>query len=128
MVTAATIHVALLGAEGLERAAGACHASTARLVERLCTIPGVDPVFDGPVFHERALRLPAPAGDVLRLLAAHGILGGYDLGRDYPELAGAILVCATELRTDSDIDQYAQKLARVVATHTQARCPVQPKF
>ncbi len=128
MVTAATIHMALLGAEGLERAAGACHASTARLVEQLCAIPGVEPVFDRPVFHECALRLPAPAADVLRLLAAHGILGGYDLGRDYPELAGAILVCATELRTESDIEQYAQKLARVVATHTQARCPVQPKF
>jgi glycine dehydrogenase subunit 1 len=128
MVTAATIHMALLGAEGLERAAAACHANTAGLVERLCAIPGVEPVFDRPVFHERAMRLPAPAGDVLRLLAAHGILGGYDLGRDYPDLRGAILVCATELRTEADIDLYAQKLARVVATHTQARCPVQPKF
>jgi glycine dehydrogenase subunit 1 len=65
---------------------------------------------------------------VLRLLGAHGILGGYDVGRDYPDLRGAILVCATELRTEADIDLYAQKLARVVATHTQARCPVQPKF
>jgi glycine dehydrogenase subunit 1 len=128
MVTAATIHMALLGAEGLERVAAACHAHTERLVERLCAIAGVEPMFDRPVFHERALRLPAPSGDVLRLLAAHGILGGYDLGRDYPELGGAILVCATELRTDADIEQYAQKLARVVATHTQARCPVQPKF
>jgi glycine dehydrogenase subunit 1 len=128
MVTAATIHMALLGAEGLERAAAVCHANADRLVERLCAIPGLAPVFDRPVFHERALRLPAPAGDVLRLLGAHGILGGYDLGRDYPDLRGAILVCATELRTEADIDLYAQKLARVVATHTQARCPVQPKF
>jgi glycine dehydrogenase subunit 1 len=128
MVTAATIHMALLGAEGLERTAAACHASTARLVDRLCAIRGVERVFDRPVFHECALRLAAPAGDVLRLLAAHGILGGYDLGRDYPELGGSILVCATELRTESDIEHYAQKLARVCATHTQARCPVEPKF
>ncbi|MCB2262509.1 MAG: aminomethyl-transferring glycine dehydrogenase subunit GcvPA, partial [Candidatus Thiosymbion ectosymbiont of Robbea hypermnestra] len=60
LVTAATIHLALLGAEGLERVAAACHANTARLGELLCEIPGVEPLFDRPVFHERALRLPVP--------------------------------------------------------------------
>jgi glycine dehydrogenase subunit 1 len=128
MVTAATIHLALLGSEGLERVACACHARTAALVEQLCAIPGVAPAFDRPVFHERVLRLPAPAGEVLRLLAAHNILGGYDLAADYPELGNAVLVCATELRTPAEIAQYAQKLGRVIAARTQAQCPVQPKF
>ena len=128
MVTAATIHMALLGAEGLERAAAACHANTAALVDRLCAIPGVAPAFDRPVFHERVLRLPAPAGEALRLLAAHNILGGYDLAGDYPELGDAVLVCATELRTAAEIEQYGQKLGRVIAARTQAQCPVQPKF
>jgi len=128
MVTAATIHMALMGAEGLERVAAACHANTAMLVEQLCAIPGVAPVFGRPVFHERALRLPAPAAEVLRLLAAHNILGGYDLAADYPELGDAMLVCATELRTATEIGQYAQKLGRVIAARTQAQCPVQPKF
>jgi glycine cleavage system P protein (glycine dehydrogenase) subunit 1 len=128
MVTAATIHMALLGAEGLERVAAACHANTAMLVEQLCAVPGVEPAFDRPVFHERVLRLPAPSTEVLRLLAAHNILGGYDLAADYPELADAVLVCATELRTAAEIAQYAQKLGRVIAARTQAQCPVQPKF
>ena len=65
---------------------------------------------------------------MLRSLAAHNILGGYDLGTDYPELGPAILVCATEMRADEDIATYATKLARVIATRTQARCPVEPKF
>ena len=128
MVTAATIHMALMGAEGLERVAAVCHANTAALVEQLCEIPGVAPAFDRPVFHERVLRLPAPAAEVLRLLAAHNILGGYDLATDYPELGNAVLVCATELRNASEITQYAQKLGRVIAARTQAQCPVQPKF
>jgi glycine dehydrogenase subunit 1 len=128
MVTAATIHMALMGAEGLERVACACHANTATLVGQLCAIPGVVPAFDRPVFHESVLRLPAPAGEVLRLLAAHNILGGYDLAADYPELGSAVLVCATELRTSSEIAQFAQKLGRVIAARTQAQCPVQPKF
>ncbi len=128
LVTAATIHLALLGAEGLARVAAACHANTRKLSASLCTVPGVEPIFDRPCFHEQALRLPAPAADVLRSLAAHNILGGYDLAGDYPELGQAILVCATELRADDDIEAYAAKLTRIIATRTQARCPVEPKF
>jgi len=128
LVTAATIHTALLGAEGLERVASACHANTARLCDLLCEIPGVEPLFDRPVFHEKALRLPAPTGDLLRSLAAHNILGGFDLGPDYSELDPAVLVCATELRTEEDMAAYAQKLARVIATRTQASCPVVPRL
>jgi glycine dehydrogenase subunit 1 len=128
LVTAATIHVALLGAGGLARVAAACHASTLRLSALLCEIPGVEPLFDRPVFHERALRMPAPTADLLRSLAAHNILGGYDLGLEYPELDPALLVCATESRTEEDVQAFSAKMARVIATRTQARCPVEPKF
>jgi glycine dehydrogenase subunit 1 len=128
LVTAATIHLALLGAEGLRRVASACHANTQKLSAMLCAIPGVEALFDRPVFHERALRLPAPAADLLRSLAAHNILGGYDLGLRYPELDPALLVCATETRSEEDMRAYAAKMARVIATRTQARCPVEPKF
>jgi glycine dehydrogenase subunit 1 len=116
LVTAATIHMAILGAEGLERVAAASHANTRRLSRMLCEIPGVEPLFDRPVFHEQALRLPAPAADVLRSLAAQDILGGFDLGAEYPELDPAILVCATELRTDEEMQGFASKLAQVIAT------------
>jgi glycine cleavage system P protein (glycine dehydrogenase) subunit 1 len=128
LVTAATIHLAILGAEGLERVAAHCHANTARLVELLTAIPGVEPLFAGPSFHERALRLPAPAADVLRSLAAQNILGGFDLGLEYPELDPGFLVCATELRTEEEMQAYAAKLSRVIATRTQPRCPVEPQF
>jgi len=118
LVTAATVHMALLGAAGLERVAAACHANTRRLGEKLCDIPGVEPLFDGAIFHEQALRLPAPAADVLRSLAAHDLLGGFELGLDYPELDPAILVCATEVRTEEDMDAFKTKLARIIATRT----------
>jgi glycine cleavage system P protein (glycine dehydrogenase) subunit 1 len=128
MVTAATIHMTLLGSAGLERVAAACHANTRVLVERLTSIPGVEQLFQRPVFHEQALRLPAPVADCLRSLAAHNVLGGYDLSRDYPELGEALLVCATELRSEQDLDQYKSKLARIIAARSEARCPVQPKL
>ncbi len=126
MVTAATIHMALLGADGLERVAAACHANTTRLVERLGGIEGVEPLFSAPVFHERVLRLPTSARDVLHALAAHNLLGGRYLGEDYPELGEAILVCATEKRTDREIEAYAEKLERILGLRNSAPCRLRP--
>jgi glycine dehydrogenase subunit 1 len=128
MVAAAVVHCAILGADGLARVARACHANTRALVERLCAISGVAKVFDGPFFHEAVLRMAAPIDEVLRSLAAHGVLGGYALGADYPELGDALLVCATEMRSGEDIELYAQRLERVMALRGAPGCPIRPKI
>jgi glycine dehydrogenase subunit 1 len=122
VVAASTIYMALLGPDGLERVAAACHASTNALIDRLTAIKGVKRAFSRPVFHEVVLQLDAPAADVLRALEAKGILGGFDLSSHYPELGSALLVCATETRTAADIQQYAAELERIlVATPRAAR-------
>ena len=56
------------------------------------------------------LLLDRPAAAVLGALESQGILGGVDLSVDYPELGSAILVCATETKTDDDIERYANAL------------------
>ena len=114
-MAAATIHLSLLGPEGLTRVAAQCHAQTRQLVEQLTAIPGVQRVFDTPFFHEAVIRLPAPAREVLARLGEKNILGGYPLGEDYPALENDILVCATEMRTTSEIAQYARALAEILA-------------
>jgi glycine dehydrogenase subunit 1 len=114
LVTAATIYMSLLGADGLARVASACVRNTAELVGQLEAIEGVQRVFRGPFFHESVLRLGRPVGPVLERLAERGILGGYDLSRDYPELGDALLVCATETRSASDIETYFQALSEVM--------------
>jgi glycine dehydrogenase subunit 1 len=114
MATAATIHTALLGAEGLERVALTCHANTIALVEKLNDSNQVNQVFKGPFFHETVLQLEKPVDDVLRELATHNILGGYNLGKFYPELGDSLLVCATEMRTQIEIDNYSEKLQMVI--------------
>ena len=90
------------------------------LAERLATVEGVQRAFPGPLFHEVVLKLGAPAGDVLRALKAQGILGGFDLTADYPELGDAILVCATETKIQADLDKYAEQLARVMSKRREA--------
>lgn len=114
LVTAATIYMALLGAEGLARVAKRSQRQTADLKERLCRIEGISELFDGPHFHEVALRLDRNVGEVLAALAARGILGGYDLSGDFPELGDALLVCATETKTDDDLAAYASAMAAVM--------------
>jgi len=125
MVTAATIHMALLGPEGLRRVALACHANTRALIERLAAC-GVTPLFDRPIFHEAALALPIAADKLLRALAAQDIVGGVALAGDYPELGEALLVCATEQRLDEDIAAYGEHLERILARQSAPECRLRP--
>lgn len=110
LMTAATIYLSLLGPDGLARVAESCMARTRQLVSALTRQRGVREAFSGPRFHESVLLLERPAAPVLAELAAQGILGGIDLADDYPELGPAILVCATETKTDGDIERYATAL------------------
>jgi glycine dehydrogenase subunit 1 len=128
LVTAATIYMSLLGADGLANVARACHANTRMLVDRLTDNDCVRPLFNRPAFHETVLQFSLPLADVLRPLYAHNLLPGYDLSKDYPELGDALLVCATETRTAADIELYADHLNRIIESQTAAGRPVQPKM
>lgn len=113
MATAATIHMALLGPDGLERVASACHANTLALVDKLSAVPGVRKAFAQSYFHEVVLQLNIPVADVLRALEAQGMIGGFDLTPHYPELGQALLVCATETKTAADIAKFVEQLKRI---------------
>ncbi|MCC6207013.1 MAG: aminomethyl-transferring glycine dehydrogenase subunit GcvPA [Gammaproteobacteria bacterium] len=114
LVTAATIYMSLLGAEGLRRVASASHANTRQLRDTLCAIKGVTPLFARPFFHEVVLQLDADVDAVLARMADGGILGGYSLKREYPELGESLLVCATETKTPDDLRRYAETCARAL--------------
>jgi glycine dehydrogenase subunit 1 len=111
LMMAGTVYLALIGPAGLAHVASACVTRTHALVDALCSIKGVRAVFDRPRFHEVVLQLDRPAAAVLDELAARDILGGYDLSEHFPELGSALLVCATETKTQGDIDAYARALA-----------------
>ncbi len=127
LVTAATIHMALLGGEGLRRVALACHANTRALVEKLGN-DYIRPRFNRPYFHEAVMSSALALPRLLRPLYAHNLQPGYELAGDYPELADCLLVCATETKTEDDLNLYRDHLARVIEKQTSAGCPVQPKM
>lgn len=113
-MTASTIYLSLLGAEGLERVALASHKNIRELAQATSKIGGVARVFNRTVFHEKVLGLPAPVAPVLARMAEQGVLGGYDLSADYPELGNALLVCTTETKNARDIQRYADALAHAL--------------
>jgi glycine dehydrogenase subunit 1 len=114
VVTASTIHMSLLGPQGLAQVASACHQNTNSLVEKLAALDGVEVVFSAPRFHEAVIKLNRPAAEVLNALADANILGGYDVSTDYPQLENALLVCATEMRSEDEIDLYVQTLKDIL--------------
>ena len=115
MVTAATLYMSLMGPAGMAQAAKASHANTRLLVEKLTAIDGVEVVFDSPFFHECVLRIDTPMDDLVRAITAQGIIAGMPLGADYEGLQDCLLVCATELRTEEEMNDFALHLERIVS-------------
>jgi glycine dehydrogenase subunit 1 len=114
LVTAATIYMSLLGPEGLARVASKSMANLRALRQHLAAVAGVRAAFDGAHFHECVVKLDRPVAPVLAALARQGIQGGFDLSPHYPELGHALLVCATETKSEADLARYAQALAAVL--------------
>ena len=113
MVTAATIYMAMMGADGLNATARASHAQFSRLKTMLNAVEGVEIVFNRPMFHEMVVKVNGDVDEVISRLADQGIAAGYSLKRFYPELGDALLLCVTETKTDEDLKIYAQQLAVV---------------
>ena len=112
-----SIHMTLLGGEGLARLAEVNHARAQATARRLARVPGVT-VLNQAYFNEFTVILPADAREVVRLLADRNVLAGVSLGRLYPsasELHRGLLVTTTETTTDDDIEALATALEQVLA-------------
>jgi glycine dehydrogenase subunit 1 len=66
--------------------------------------------FEAPFFNEFVVSAKDPEG-LNRALLDKKIIGGLPLGRFYPELAGAMLLCATEMNRRQHMDTLAEALA-----------------
>lgn len=65
---------------------------------------------EGAHFNEFVIKLQEPVKEANKRLLEKGIIGGYDLGRDFPELQHHMLVAVTELRTKEEIDTFMKEL------------------
>ncbi|HEY2584925.1 MAG TPA: aminomethyl-transferring glycine dehydrogenase subunit GcvPA [Tepidisphaeraceae bacterium] len=121
----ASVYMATMGPAGLKQAAQLCYNKTHYLVDRL-KHAGIQRRFpQQPFFNEVLVQLERPVSEVLDDASRAGILAGYPIGQDYPELADCLLIAVTEKRTRAEIDRLvdllATKPARAPKTAVAAR-------
>lgn len=66
------------------------------------------------------MKLNKPVKEINQALLQNGMIGGYDLGRDYPELANHMLIAVTEQRTKEEIDTFVKELGICMHNQDQA--------
>ncbi|MNW32502.1 putative glycine dehydrogenase (decarboxylating) subunit 1 [compost metagenome] len=72
--------------------------------------------FSSPFFNEFVLQFPQGTDikEINKMLLEAGFIGGYDLGIEYPELQGRMLIAVTERRTKEEIDQFIDALEAMI--------------
>lgn len=102
-----TVHMGLLGRQGLRNMAAASHSGLKKLTEKLLSIPGVSRPLSGPIFNEIALSFDCDIDGLRKHLSDKDILFGVPVRWFYPDLPGnekMIVLCITEIVGDEDID------------------------
>ncbi|MDI6769256.1 MAG: aminomethyl-transferring glycine dehydrogenase subunit GcvPA [Anaerolineales bacterium] len=113
MALASAVYLSLLGQRGLRQVAELCYHKAHYAAEQIAKIPGYSLCFESPFFHEFSVCCPRPVEEINAHLLDHGILGGYDLGQDYPALKDHMLLAVTEMNSKEEIDFLADVLAEV---------------
>jgi glycine dehydrogenase subunit 1 len=109
---AAAIYMAVMGKHGLRVAAELSYHKAHYAAEQIGALDGYSVVADGRFFKEFVVKCPQSVAEVNAfLLEEYGIVGGYDLGRDYPELRDHMLLCVTEMNSRDQIDALVEGLA-----------------
>jgi glycine dehydrogenase subunit 1 len=104
------IYLCLLGKEGLKKLALLNLKNAHETYDRLCSLPGIKPLFKKPFFNEFAVTIAKDPGLLRKRLQEAKILGPLSLGKFYPEFSSAYLFAATEKRTAADLERLIKAL------------------
>lgn len=119
MALAACVHMATLGKSGLQQVANLCFQKAHYAAQLVSQIDSYQVWTDKPFFNEFVVKCPRPISDINAfLMDEYDIIGGYDLGLDYPNLTQHMLLCCTETNTRDEIDALAEALAAAAAELT----------
>ena len=112
-----TIHLSLLGEEGMARLARLNHAKACSLADKLATVKGAK-VLNTSFFNEFTVALDKPAAPVVDALAKQGIVAGVPASRLFPHdpsVKNLLIVAATETTTDEDADALVSALTEALS-------------
>jgi glycine dehydrogenase subunit 1 len=107
------VYLSVLGKNGLRQVAELCYQKAHYAARELSKINGYSLAHSEPFFHEFTLTCPRPVEEINAYLLEHGILGGYDLGQDYPAFKNQMLVAVTEMNSKEEIDALVNVLSEM---------------
>ncbi len=111
---ASAVYMAAMGKEGLRRVAEMSYHKAHYAAQRIAQVEGFEVLSTWPFFKEFVVKCPAPVAEINEyLLDEWGIIGGYDLSRDYPDMENAMLLCVTEMNTREEIDDLVSALEEI---------------
>jgi len=112
---ASTIYMSLVGKTGLRQVADLCYQKAHYAAGCIDRIPGFSVCMDQPFFHEFIVCCPdyLSVDAINQRLLEEGILGGYNLENDYPELTHCMLIAVTEMNTRDEIERLCEVLSEV---------------
>lgn len=109
---AACVHMTLLGKEGIREVAELNMDRAAYLRGKIGATPGFKVLKDQPIFNEFVVRSDKPFDVLEKKLLNKKIFPGVPLETYYPELKNQFLVCATETKTQEQLDTFVRELSQ----------------
>lgn len=110
---ASALYMSLLGKHGLKQVAELCYHKAHYAAQQISRIKGYSLWSKAPFFHEFVVRCPEPVSHLNEHLLEYGILGGYDLGQEFPALENHMLIAVTEMNSKEEIDGLVEALEEV---------------
>jgi glycine dehydrogenase subunit 1 len=116
LALAASVYLATMGKCGLDTVARLCWHKSHYAAKRIGNLKGFSVWNNKPFFKEFVVKMPKPVDAVNEfLLDEFDIIGGYDLGQDYPHLKNHMLIAVTETNNKTEIDDLVEGLKEAAA-------------
>jgi len=113
MALAATVHISLLGKDGLKEVAELNYQKAHYAADQISRLDGYELWSSEVFFNEFVVKCPLPVEEINDYLLEEGVIGGYDLGNDYPGMEDYMLIAVTEMNSKEQIDYLVSLLEEV---------------
>ncbi len=106
----ACVHMTLLGKQGIKELAEINLDRAYYLREKISKLPNFKVDTSLPIFNEFVVESKKEFGQIEKQLLAKKIFAGIDLSHFYPGMKNRFLVCATETKTQEQLDHFVEEL------------------
>ena len=110
MALAACVYMSLMGRNGLKKVSKLNYHKAHYAAQEIDKIDGYKVLNEKTFFNEFAVKCLRPVAEINDMLIENGIIGGYDLGQDYPHLKDHMLIAVTEMNSKEEIDLMVEVL------------------